>query len=441
MRAQVVIPVLVSILILGTLGLSQNAYAPPFNEVAKLTASDAAVGDQFGTSVSISGDTAIVGAQGNDDAGSFSGSAYVFVRSGTTWTEQAKLTASDPVTLDFFGFSVSISGDTAIVGASGSLFGSGPGFAYVFVRSGTTWTEQAKLTASDAAAGDFFGFSVSISGDTAIVGAHGNDDTGSRSGSAYVFVRSGTTWTEQAKLTASDPATLDDFGFSVSLSGDRAIVGARLDDDAGGNSGSVYIFDFDGTSWTQTKLTASDATAGDQFGRSVSISGDRAIVGALLDDDAGGNSGSAYIFDFDGTSWTQTKLTASDAAADDLFGIRVSISGDRAIVGAFFDDDAGGNSGSTYIFDFDGTSWTQTKLTASDATAGDIFGRSVSLSGDSAIVGAPLDDDAGSFSGSAYVFDLSKVEICHKGNKTITVSENAISVHLKQGDTLGPCPE
>jgi len=418
MRAQFVIPVLVSILILGTLGLSQNAYAPPFNEVANLTASDAAVGDQFGTSVSISGDTAIVGVFGDDDAGSFSGSAYVFVRSGTTWTEQAKLTASDPATLDFFGFSVSISGDTAIVGASGSVFGSGPGFAYVFVRSGTTWTEQAKLTASDAAAGDFFGFSVSISGDTAIVGAHGNDDTGSNSGSAYVFVRSGTTWTEQAKLTASDAAAFDNFGFSVSISDDRAIVGARLDDDAGGNSGSAYIFDFDGTSWTQTKLTASDAAAGDQFGRSVSISGDRAIVGALLDDDAGGNSGSAYIFDFDGTSWTQTKLTASDAAAVDLFGIRVSILGDRAIVGAHFDDDAGGNSGSAYIFDFDGTSWTQTKLTASDAAAGDIFGRSVSISGDRVIVGAPFDDDAGTDSGSAYVFELNpRTNSCDALNK------------------------
>jgi len=178
---KIIIPVLASILILGTLGLSQDAYAPPFDEVAKLTASDAAADDLFGRSVSISGDTAIVGAVFDDDAcptdpDCNSGSAYVFVKNGATWTRTAKLTASDAAADDFFGDSVSISGDTAIVGAprdddAGSFSGS----AYVFVKNGATWTQQAKLTASDAAVNDFFGFSVSISGDTAIVGAFFDD--------------------------------------------------------------------------------------------------------------------------------------------------------------------------------------------------------------------------------------------------------------------------
>ena len=208
-------------------------------EQTKLTASDAAADDLFGYSVSISGDYAIVGSYFDDDAGSSSGSAYIFVRTGTTWSEQAKLTASDAAADDLFGYSVSISGDYAIVGAErNDDVGSNSGSAYIFVRTGTTWSEQAKLTASDAATNDNFGLRVSISGGYAIVGAYLNDDAGSSSGSAYIFVRTGTTWSEQAKLTASDAATNDNFGISVSISGGFAIVGARKNDDAG----SAYIY-------------------------------------------------------------------------------------------------------------------------------------------------------------------------------------------------------
>jgi len=386
-----------------------------WTEQAKFTASDAATGDQFGISVSISGDTAIVGAVFNDDAGSRSGSAYVFTRSGTTWTQQDKLTALDAAADDFFGISVSISGDTAIVGAVfNDDAGSASGSAYVFTRSGTTWTQQAKLTASDAAADDFFGDSVSISGDTTIVGARFNDDVATNSGSAYVFVKPGTGWvdaTEDAKLTASDAAADDQFGNSVSISGDTAIVGARFNDDVPNNSGSAYVFVKPGTGWVDAtedaKLTALDAAADDEFGFSVSISGDTTIVGAVLGDDVPNNSGSAYVFTRSGTTWTQqAELTASDAAADDFFGLSVSISGNTAIVGAVFNDDAGSASGSAYVFTRSGTTWTeQAKLTASDAAAGDALGISASISGDTAIVGANLNDDAGSGSGSAYVFD------------------------------------
>jgi len=390
-----------------------------FTEDAKLTASDAAASNRFGFSVSISGDTAIVGAFGDDDAGSFSGSAYVFEKDSVTgiWNQVAKLTASDAAADDRFGVSVSISGDTAIVGAFGDDdAGSFSGSAYVFEKDSVTgiWNQVAKLTASDAAAFDSFGFSVSISGDTAIVSADLDDDAclptinqSCNSGSAYVFTRSGTTWTQQAKLTASDAAAGDLFGFSVSISRDTAIVGSRFNDDVPNNSGSAYVFTRSGTTWTQqAKLTASDAAAEDNFGVSVSILGDTAIVGAAFNDDVPNNSGSAYVFTRSGTTWTQqAKLIASDAAAGDQFSFSVSISVDAAIVGAAFNDDAGTSSGSAYVFTRSGTIWTQqAKLTSSDAAAFDEFGVSVSISGDTAIVGAIFDDHAGRASGSAYVF-------------------------------------
>ncbi len=235
-------PAIIALLALAALLLPMVA-AGATTEQAKLTASDGAISDLFGYSVSISGDTAVVGADGDDDNGTDSGSAYVFVRSGTTWSQQAKLTASDGAEGDLFGWSVSISGDTAVVGAHyDDDNGLNSGSAYVFVRSGTTWTEEAKLTASDGAEDDFFGRSVSVSGDTAVVGAYGDDDYGSYSGSAYVFVRSGTTWSEEAKLTASDGAAHDLFGISVSISGGTAVVGAHYDDDNAFNSGSAYVY-------------------------------------------------------------------------------------------------------------------------------------------------------------------------------------------------------
>jgi microcompartment protein CcmL/EutN len=393
-----------TILVFGFMPL-HNTFALSFDEVAKLTASDAASGDQFGTSVAVSGDTAVIGAFLDDDAGSGSGSVYVFTRSGTTWTEQQKLTASDAAAADIFGNSVSVSGDTAVIGAvQDDDAGGTSGSAYVFTRSGTTWTEEAKLTASDAAAGDRFGNSVAVSGDTAVVGAFLDDDAGGTSGSAYVFTRSGTTWTEQQKLTASDAAANDEFGISVAVTGDTTVIGATGD---ANESGAAYVFTRSGTTWTeQAKLIASDVALDDDFGRSVAVTGDTAVVGASSNDDAGSGSGSAYVFIRSGTTWTEeAKLTASDAAAADIFGNSVSVSGDTAVVGASSNDDAGSGSGSAYVFTRSGTTWTEeAKLTASDAATGDIFGRSVAVSGDTAVVGASSNDDAGSGSGSAYVF-------------------------------------
>jgi len=397
--------------ILLVLLLSVDLLHAGWPEIDKLVASDGAAEDRFGHSVSLSGDYAIIGALEDDDNGDWSGSAYIFKRDGEVWSEQAKLTASDGGVSDQFGGSVSISGDYAIIGAHrDDDNGDSSGSAYIFKRDGTIWSEQDKLLASDGADLDYFGGSVSISGDYAIVGAIFDDDKGDFSGSAYIFAPNEVepnNWDQVAKLTAPDGAAYDYFGCSVSVNGDYALIGAWGDNDNGTASGSAYIFKREGTAWSeQDKLTASDGEAGDHFGRSVSISGDYAIVGAEGDDDNGNLSGSAYIFKREAEVWSeQAKLTASDGAESDRFGLRVSTNGDYAIVGVSDDDDNGDGSGSAYMFKREGEVWSeQAKLTASDGAEGDRFGNRVSISGNYAIVGAYLDDDNGSESGSAYMF-------------------------------------
>jgi hypothetical protein len=269
----------------------------------KLRASDGVASDFFGVAVALSGDTALVGASGDDDRASGSGSVYVFVLVGTAWTQQAKLHASDAAANDNFGQSMALSGDTVVIGApyddDGGIYDSGS--VYVFVRNSTlSWTQQAKLHASDAAANDNFGQSMALSGDTAVIGAPYDDDGGIYdSGSVYVFVRNSTSsWTQQAKLRASNGATYDatyeSFGVSVALSGDMAIVGASRQMQSV-SSGSAYVFERNGTSsWTQRvklQVQASYAIPGSEFGHAVALSGDIAIVGQPFS-----HEGSAHAF-------------------------------------------------------------------------------------------------------------------------------------------------
>ena len=376
------------------LGMSSVAYA---QIETKITASDAAAADVFGTSTSLDGDRMIIGAPLDDDACPSdpqcnSGSAYILRFDGTMWIEEAKLTTSDAAAGDQFGHSVSLDGDRAIVGASAnddacpSMPNCQSGSAYVFRRDGTMWTEEAKLTASDQSVQERFGHSVWLDGNQAIIGAYADDDTGGDSGSAYVFQFDGTTWTEEAKITPSDAAAGDNFGYSVSLDGDRALIGAFRDDDTGGDSGSTYVFRFDGTTWIEeAKLTASDAAAGDWFGHSVSLEGDRALIGAFGDADAGVLTGSAYVFHRTGTTWTQeAKLVSGDPNASDHFGVAVSLRGDQALIGAYAD---AGRRGSAYLFRLEGTSWVEVvELTASDGSAIDRFGGTVSLDGGRALI-------------------------------------------------------
>lgn len=371
-------------------------HAQTLNEYLKLTADDAAAGFGFGSSTAISGTLTIVGEPNytfstiNTDYGS----AYLF--DTTTGQQLFQLAATDRNYGDHFGISVGVSGTTAIVGAyADDDAGNGSGSAYLFDT--TTGHQLFKLTADDAAAGDSFGYAVAISGTIAIVGSPYDGTT--NTGSAYLFDTS--TGHQLFKLTADDAAADDDFGYAVAVSGTIAIVGAYGDDDAGSLSGSAYVFDTS-TGSQLFKLTASDAAAGDTFGSSVALSGTMAIVGSFGDDDAGDGSGSAYLFDTT-TGHQLFKLTADDAAAGDAFG-SVAISGTIAIVGALGDDDAGADSGSAYVFDTT-TGQQLLKLIASDAAAGDALSR-VAISATTVIAGARGDDDAGGGSGSAYLFRL-----------------------------------
>ncbi|MGI9513880.1 MAG: fibronectin type III domain-containing protein [Anderseniella sp.] len=399
---------------------SSTASPPLFPNERKILASDKAANDKFGIRVAVDGDTAIVGAYRDDDNGSDSGSAYVFIRDNSgNWSQQVKLKASDGAANDSFGHSVALSGNTVIVGAyNDDDNGSNSGSAYVFIRDNSgNWSQQAKLTASDGAANDYFGYTVAVDGNTAIVGAHQNNDNGTNSGSAYVFIRNGSSWSQQANLKASGGAANDNFGHNVAVDGDTAIVGAHNNDDNGNNSGSAYVFIRNGSSWSQqVKLLplkadgTSDGTASDYFGHSVAVDGDTAIVGAHNNDDNGNNSGSAYVFIRNGSSWSQqVKLLplkvdgTSDGDFNDRFGNSVAVDGNTVIVGALQDAvGTNSNAGSAYVFTRNGTSWTQyVKLEASDESAGDRFGSSVAVDGDTAIIGARADTTN---SGSAYIF-------------------------------------
>ena len=343
--------------------------------------------------------------------------------------EDAKLVASDGATDDYFSVSVSLSGDRLVVGAHGDDdLGNASGAVYVFAWDGSAWVEEIKLTASDGGEGDVFGGSVSLSGNRLVVGAKGDGDLGNSSGSAYVFAWDGSAWVEEAKLNASDGAPGDRFGASVSLSGDRLLVGAYGDDDFGSNSGSAYVFAWDGSAWVEeTKLNGFNAGQSDFFGLSVSLSGDRLVVGAR--GYGYSDQGAAHAFAWDGSAWVEeTMLLASDGTPGDYFGYSVSLSGDRLVVGALFGDDYPGSDwGSAYVFAWDGSEWVEeTKLNASDGAQGDNFGESVSLAGNRLVVGGRHSDVLGPNSGSAYVFSYPPLGVWAPGiiatyNATATV--------------------
>lgn len=389
---------------------------PPVQQ-SRLTAATARPADYFGIALGLSGATAIIGAYSADQDMEWvdCGAAHVFERNGGVWSEQARLTPADAFDYDYFGYTVAIDGETAVVGAFGADLPNKPdaGAAYVFVRNGGVWNQQAKLTAADAADGDWFGYSVAIAGETVLVGALQGDMNQNRTdaGAAYVFVRSGANWSQQARLTAGAAAAFDHFGRAVALTGDTAVIGANGVDQPGKDAaGAAYVFVRSGANWAQqAELTAADAAAFDNFGISVAACGDTALVGAYYDDHAGGtNAGSVYAFQRADGAWTpQAKLTAVDAAAADQFGRAVAIHLDVALIGAGQDDHMGGNdAGSAYLFTRSGGQWAhQARLAAADASPSDAFGRATSLDAASMIIGAVFDDHAGgNDAGSAYPF-------------------------------------
>lgn len=375
---------------------------------AKLLASDGAADDWFGDDVALDGDIAVVGAYRDDHAGLDSGSAYVFERSGGTWTETAKLTVPSPNGGEYFGNAVAVDGEVIVVSARGT------GSAHVFERVAGAWVKTAQLTASDGSSGAGIGSDIALDQDVIVVGAAGDDHAGASSGSAYVFERSGGTWSETAKLTASDPAPHDLFGASVSVSDGIALIGAYSKDERALDSGVAYVFESVAGSWSQTaKLAPSDGARLNNFGYSVAVRGSIALVGAHYDDDAGSTAGSVYVYEATGAGWSQTaKLVASNPTPGAQFGDDVALYDDVAVISAPHEDLVPGPSGylfagAVYLFERDGGTWTQSaRRTAPDADLYDEFGKAVDVSQDAFMAGAPLDDDNGSRSGSAYVFEF-----------------------------------
>lgn len=366
------------------------------DQVFKLLPEDGAPTDWFGMSVAISGTVGIGGAPFHVHKDVHPGSAYLF--NTTTGEQIAELLPNDADGSDWFGWSVAISGTKALVGAIAA--GNG-GFeaAFIFdISDPTNPIQILQLLSEDGVEDDAFGWSVAISGDIAIVGARLDDDNGTSSGSAYLFDT--TTGEQIAKLLPNDGAEAEEFGWSVAINGAIAIVGAADNNqlDIGTDTGAVYFFNTT-TGQQITKLLPIDNEEGDQFGNSVAISGNTAIIGAYGDD-------SAYLFDISSpfNPVQIAKLLPDDGVANGNFGWSVAISDATAIVGAPSDDDNGPGSGSAYLFD--STSGQQiTKLLAEDGALQDHFGHSVAISGTTAIISAPIDDDNGLSSGSAYIFE------------------------------------
>jgi hypothetical protein len=355
---------------IGNLSFASSEAVTIASTENKILASDGASDDYFGFRVTVGNGRIVVGAIGDDDNGSNSGSVYIFDLEGT---QLAKITASDGTAADEFGTSVAIGNGRIVVGASGD--NSSQGSAYIFDLDGT---QLAKITASDGDAGHNFGFSVAVGNGRIVVGAYGDDDNGSSSGSAYIFDLDGT---QLAKITASDGAANDNFGYEVTVGSGRIVVSTF-------NKGSFYIFDLDGTQLA--KITAS--------GYSVAVGNGRIVLGNVGVDNL---RGAAYIFDLDGTQLAN--ITASDGAAQDRFGTSVAIRNGRIVVGAQSDGDNGYFSGSTYIFDLDGTQLA--KITPNDGAASDSFGVSVAIGNGRIVVGA-LGDNNGQ--GSAYIYNTNE---------------------------------
>ena len=356
-------------------------------QLAELKGSDTLAGDAVGVSVAISGTTAVVGAPGSaKDAGR----AYVFNETGAHWNEVAELEGSDTVAADYFGYSVAISGTTAVVSAPG--FAKNAGRTYIFARTATGWKQAAELKGSDTVAGDYFGDSLAISGATALIGADGHTKSAGR---AYVFTSTAAGWKQVAELKGSDTVANDGFGYAVAIFGTTAIVGAP---DHATDAGRVYLFTNTAAGWRQSaELKGSDTVADNGFGVSVAISGMTAIAGAPGFSKAAGR---AYVFAKTGGAWKQaTELKGLDTVASDEFGYTVAISNTTAVAGAPGFSKAAGRA---YVFTNTATGWKQAgELKGSDTVAADYFGYSVAISGTTAVVGA---DGHAKSAGRAYVF-------------------------------------
>lgn len=343
-------------------------------------------GDFFGFAVAISGRTAVVGAYGYaKDAGA----AYVFSETASGWKQTATLRGSNTVAGDEFGNAVAISGSTIIVGAGDHADHAGA--AYVFSEAGASWKQVAVLKGSNTVAGDYFGWSVAVSGTTALIGAYGHQASAGR---AYVFSETGSSWKQVAILKGSNTVAGDQFGSAVAMSGTTAVVAATA---RAGAAGRAYVFTKKGSVWTEAEmLKGSNTVALDHFGWSVAISGSTVVVGAFHHADLAGR---AYVFTKTSSGWSQAAmLKGSDTVANDGFGISVAIAGPIVVVGA---TGHAGSAGRAYVFTKAGSNWKQVaELVGHDTVAGNGLGFSVGVSGTNALVGAP----SAKTEGRAYLF-------------------------------------
>jgi hypothetical protein len=363
----------------------------------------------FGHSVDISGDVAIVGApQATLGGNARQGAAYVFRLELGGWVEEAMLTASDGTEEDFFGWAVAVEGDVAIVAAA--VAGEGAdlfrGAAYYFEREPKGWVERQKILSSDGDEQDRFGFSLVLEGDRLVVGARNAGPGADVGGAAYVFEREAGVWVEQQKLFDPTLGTGDAFGYSVGLNDDTIVVGDNIQDSSGSNSGAVYVYTLEGEEWTEEqKLVASDAGPTSRFGTDVSIDGDRLLVGANQHDEMNNNQGAAYIFTRSAGVWTeQQRLLASNGHENAYFGTAVELSGRVALVGAELDILNQNNRGVVYEYRLEDGSWDEIQwFTAPIGQGLDSFGEDIEMEGKRVIIGNS-DNISVSPSGTAWIF-------------------------------------
>ncbi|MFK7759319.1 MAG: GC-type dockerin domain-anchored protein [Phycisphaerales bacterium] len=377
------------------------------------------IDDSYGWSVSVDGSIAAVGAPDDDGAGVNAGAVWVYQFDGAGWVEQVKIAGMDTASGDFFGNSVSVSGERIVVGAPGDDDnGSRSGSVYVFEFDGSQWAEAEKLTTLDGGSTDFFGAWVGVDGDRIVAGANRDDDNGQNAGAAYVFARTGDDWVQEAKLIASDGIEFGEFGMSVAIADELIVVGATGDDSNGVSSGAAYIYRYMENEWVEDmKLIASDGIAADFFGEAVDVSEGRVIVGSRWDDDLGSSSGSAYVFaQEDGVWGEQGKLLASDGAAGDSFGFSVSIDGNFASVSAIQTDSGNLNAIKAYLFAFGDGGWDESAIIIDSGVSGtENTSSAVDLSGDSVFVGSIGRGKLDGFfwqGGIASVFDISCFRLC-----------------------------
>jgi hypothetical protein len=405
------------------------------SELQKIQSSDTASPDQFGYSVSINGvgDIALIGAKQDYNVGGNAGAAYIFSKNvSDIWSQRQKLLSSDIQAGDYFGVSVAINtvGDTAIIGAGGEDTGGlNAGAAYIFTKNASDiWSQKQKIQASDRQADDFFGYPVAINGvgDIAVVGAGAEDTGGINAGAAYIFTKNASDiWSQRQKIQASDRQAYDYFGNSLVINkeGNTIIVGADREDTGGSNAGAAYIFTKNTSDiWSEKqKILSGDIQANDNFGNSVAINsnGTIALIGAKNEDTGGSNTGSVYVFTKNASdNWIQQqKIQASDRLASARFGAYTDMDllGNTAIISANQDAAVGTNAGAAYIFTRNSSDvWSEVgKITSSDIAANDRFGSAVTIddNGIYILVGAYLESTGGSNAGSAYAFKSTLTDV------------------------------